>query len=78
LNFSSTWLKIADDGRVKLMAVFEEEFERFKPAVRRLSNFALIGKKIMIRGKENLVKIGPNLIVGNHIGSFKDVATLLR
>lgn len=46
--------------------------------IRRLGNFSLIGKKIRVCGQENFVKQGPNIIVGNHIGSFKDVATLFR
>ncbi len=46
--------------------------------IRRLSTISLIGKKIKVLGEENFVKQGPNIIVGNHIGSFKDVATLFR
>ncbi|MFB0564810.1 MAG: lysophospholipid acyltransferase family protein [Candidatus Aminicenantaceae bacterium] len=62
----------------KVMATFEEELNRFKPVIRRLTNFALIGKKIEVRGKENFIKKGSNIIIGNHIGSFKDVAILLK
>jgi len=57
---------------------FEQEYERFRPMIRRLSNFALIGKKIEVWGEENFVRQGSNIIVGNHSGSFKDVATLFR
>lgn len=46
--------------------------------IRRLSNFALMGKKIVIRGKENFIKCGPNIIIGNHIGTFKDIAALFK
>ena len=60
------------------MATFEEEFERLKPVVQRLTKYALFGKKVKIKGEENFVKNGPNIIIGNHIGSFKDVATLLK
>lgn len=60
------------------MATFEEELKRIEPVVKRLSNFALLGKKIVIRGKENFIKCGPNIIVGNHIGTFKDIAILLK
>lgn len=60
------------------MATFEEEFKRLEPAMRRFSNFALLGKKIVVRGKENFIKRGPNIIVGNHVGTFKDIATLLK
>ena len=35
-------------------------------------------KRIEVRGNENFVRTGPNLIVGNHIGSYKDVGTLLK
>jgi len=60
------------------MATIEEELKRIEPTIRRMSNFALVGKKIVIKGKENFVKRGPNIIVGNHIGTFKDIATLLK
>lgn len=60
------------------MATFEEEIKRTEPFARRVSNFALIGKKIVIRGRENFIKSGPNIIVGNHIGTFKDIATLFK
>lgn len=60
------------------MATFEEEFEKLKPVIRRLSNFALLGKNIKVKGEENFIKKGPNIIIGNHIGSFKDVATLFK
>ena len=60
------------------MTTFEEEFERFKPVLRRLSNFVLLGKKIQVTGEENFIQKGSNIIVGNHIGSFKDVATLCK
>ncbi len=57
---------------------FEQELKRVEPAVRRLCRFALLGKKIVISGKENFVKNGPNIIVGNHIGTFKDIATVYK
>ena len=60
------------------MATFEEEFKRQEPVFRRLSNFALLGKKTVVKGEENFVEGGPNIIVGNHIGSFKDVATIYQ
>ena len=60
------------------MATFEEEFENFKPVIKRLTRFALLGKKVQIKGEENFVEKGPNIIVGNRIGSFKDVAALLK
>ena len=60
------------------MVTFEEELKRLMPTVIRLCNFALLGKRIEVRGKENFVKNGPNLIVGNHIGSYKDIAILFK
>ncbi|MBM3284794.1 MAG: 1-acyl-sn-glycerol-3-phosphate acyltransferase, partial [Candidatus Aminicenantes bacterium] len=60
------------------MATFEEEFQRFRPVIRRLTFLALLGKKFEVRRPENFVQDGPNIIVGNHSGSFKDVATILK
>lgn len=60
------------------MATFEEELKKLMPTLTRLCNFALLGKRIEVRGKENFVKNGPNLIVGNHIGSYKDIAILFK
>jgi len=60
------------------MDAFEKELKRIDPAVRRLSFFALLGKKIKVKGNENIIKSGPNIIIGNHIGTFKDIATLYK
>jgi hypothetical protein len=60
------------------MATFEEELKKREPIIKGASSFALLGKKIEITGKENFVKGGPNIIVGNHIGTFKDIATLFK
>ncbi len=60
------------------MATIEEELKRKEPIIKGVSSFALLGKKIEIMGEENFVKGGPNIIVGNHIGTFKDIATLLK
>lgn len=60
------------------MGKFEEELKRIEPMVKRLTNFALLGKKMEVKGKENVVKTGPNIIIGNHIGTFKDIATLFK
>ncbi len=59
------------------MATYEEEYKRIEKAVRLMSKGCLLFKKIDIRGSENWVKEGPNIIVGNHVGSYKDVALLL-
>jgi 1-acyl-sn-glycerol-3-phosphate acyltransferase len=60
------------------MATYEQELQRLAPVIRRLSRLSLFGKKIDVRGAENFVREGPNILVGNHIGSFKDVALLFR
>ncbi len=60
------------------MTTFEEELKKLEPLIRNLSDFFLLGKKVEIRGGENFVKKGPNIIIGNHIGTFKDVATLMK
>jgi len=65
-------------GRRKLMEDFERAFRRLEPRLQRWLKFSLFGKKIDLRGGEHLVRQGPNIIVGNHCGSYKDVAVLLR
>jgi len=60
------------------MPTFEEEFLRLRPKLKKITSITLLGKKLVVKGKENIVKGGPNIIVGNHIGNFKDVATLLE
>lgn len=60
------------------MAAFEEEYRQIKPMLDRLINGILIMKRIEIKGEENFIPAGGNIIVGNHIGSFKDVATIIK
>ncbi|MGA2587904.1 MAG: lysophospholipid acyltransferase family protein [Candidatus Aminicenantales bacterium] len=60
------------------MPTFEEELQRFDRFIRLVSGVSLLGKKVIVCGEENFVKDGPNIIVGNHCGSFKDVATVFR
>lgn len=60
------------------MATYEEEFARLLPIVLRLCRLSLIGKKLVVKGRDNLIQDGPNIIVGNHAGSFKDVAAVIR
>lgn len=60
------------------MSTFEEEYRLVEKNVKRLIKLALIGKKVEIIGEENFIQEGPNIIVGNHIGSFKDVALMLK
>ncbi len=60
------------------MATFEQELDRFGPVIRTLTRLSLLGKTVEVLGAENFVRQGPNILVGNHIGSFKDVAVLFR
>jgi len=60
------------------MATFEDELRRIAKPIRRFTDIALFLKKLDVRGGENFVRTGPNIIVGNHIGSFKDIALLLQ
>jgi len=48
-----------------------------KKSSRELATW-LFSKKISVRGAENFVREGPNIIVGNHVGSYKDVAILFK
>jgi 1-acyl-sn-glycerol-3-phosphate acyltransferase len=56
------------------MPTFEDELRRIAKPIRRFTDIALFLKKLDVRGVENFVRTGPNIIVGNHIGSFKDVS----
>jgi len=60
------------------MASFEIELKRLEKNILRLSNLALFPKAIDIRGSGNFIRTGPNIIVGNHIGSYKDVGLLFK
>lgn len=57
---------------------FEEELKNFEKVIQRLSSLALFPKKLVVKGAENFIKEGPNIIVGNHVGSYKDVAVLFK
>lgn len=60
------------------MEPFEREFRQVQPTLQKWISFLLFRKKIWVRGEQNWVKEGPNVIVGNHCGAFKDVAILFR
>lgn len=60
------------------MPTFEEEYKRIEKFVGLVTRGLLFPKRIDLRGSGNFVLEGPNIIVGNHIGSYKDVAILLR
>ncbi|HPW17025.1 MAG TPA: hypothetical protein PLP83_01450 [Candidatus Aminicenantes bacterium] len=60
------------------MPTFEEEFRHIKPFLDWATRLFLLPKKVDLRGGENFVREGPNIIIGNHCGSYKDVSVLLR
>jgi 1-acyl-sn-glycerol-3-phosphate acyltransferase len=60
------------------MGTYEEEFQSIRSFVDRTAKFFLFPKTMDLRGGENFVREGPNIIVGNHIGSYQDVSVLLR
>jgi 1-acyl-sn-glycerol-3-phosphate acyltransferase len=60
------------------MEDFERALRRIEPRLQRWLSLVLFGKKIEVQGADNLVKEGPNIIIGNHCGAAKDIAVLLR
>jgi len=60
------------------MNKFEYELARISNTLNRIQRLSLLGKKLEIHGQQNIIYQGPNLIVGNHIGSFKDIAVLFN
>lgn len=60
------------------MATFEDEFKRLEYILNRWISFILLGKKIEVKGADNFVREGSTIIVGNHCGAAKDVATIFR
>jgi len=60
------------------MDVFEQEYRRVEPSLQKWVSFLLFRKKLEVRTPENWIKEGPNIIIGNHCGAFKDVATIFR
>ena len=60
------------------MATFEDELQKIQPALQRWLSILLLGKTIEVRGAGHFVRQGPNIIVGNHCGAFKDVAAVIR
>jgi 1-acyl-sn-glycerol-3-phosphate acyltransferase len=59
------------------MGTFEDEYAAIRTFVLRTARSLIFPKKIDLRGGENFVREGPNVIVGNHIGAYKDVAVML-
>lgn len=62
--------------RLRLDYDHEAEYRRLLPVIRRICRLGLLGKTIEVAGRDNIVAAGPSLLIGNHIGSFKDVAAL--
>jgi hypothetical protein len=62
--------------RLRLDYDHEAEYRRLLPKIERLCRFGMAGKTIEVLGRENLVRRGPNILIGNHIGSYRDVAVL--
>jgi 1-acyl-sn-glycerol-3-phosphate acyltransferase len=60
------------------MATFEDEFRRVEPILNRWISFIMLGKKIEVKGEDSFVQEGSSIIIGNHCGAAKDVATILR
>ncbi len=60
------------------MDEYEREFANLKPRLMKWVRFALLGKKVSVQGAGNFSKQGPAIIVGNHIGSFKDISVLFQ
>ncbi len=56
----------------------ELELLKILPKVNRICSFFLFGKKLEAHGLSNFPKKGPSLIVGNHAGSFKDIAVVVK
>jgi len=56
----------------------ELELMKILPKVNRICSFFLVGKKLEARGISNFPLKGPSLIVGNHAGSFKDIAVIVK
>jgi 1-acyl-sn-glycerol-3-phosphate acyltransferase len=63
---------------VNVMDAYEKDFLRVKPTLMNWARFALFCKKIRVTGIENIPMQGPAIIVGNHIGSYKDIAALFK
>jgi len=60
------------------MASYEEELKKYQPFALKTSTIALLGKKLLVYGRDNFIKHGPAMIVGNHCGAYKDVAVVCK
>jgi 1-acyl-sn-glycerol-3-phosphate acyltransferase len=60
------------------MDEFDRAYARLRPVIGGLSRRSPLLKRIVLTGEKNFVRSGGNIIIANHIGSFKDIALLLR
>jgi 1-acyl-sn-glycerol-3-phosphate acyltransferase len=60
------------------MTTFEDELRRSTPLIRLIVGGFLLGKRIVVRGREHIPRTGPVLLIGNHCGAYKDAATIYR
>jgi len=60
------------------MGTYEDEFKSIRWFLGHTTRLMLFPKKTEVRGADHFVREGPNIIVGNHSGSYKDVSVLLQ
>lgn len=56
----------------------DEAYVRLRNVIDLLCRASLLMKRTNVQGGENFVRTGGTIIVANHVGSFKDIAVLLR
>lgn len=57
---------------------FDRSYDGLQPLIQGLCRGMLLTKRIAISGRENFVRSGRNIIIANHVGSYKDIAVLFR
>jgi 1-acyl-sn-glycerol-3-phosphate acyltransferase len=60
------------------MDEYDGAYARLRPVIGGLCRGLLLMKRIELSGEGNFVRTGGNIIVANHIGSYKDIAVLFR
>jgi 1-acyl-sn-glycerol-3-phosphate acyltransferase len=60
------------------MDEFDRSYDGLLPIIRGICRGLLLTKRIVVHGQENFVRSGRNIIIANHVGSYKDVAVLFR
>jgi 1-acyl-sn-glycerol-3-phosphate acyltransferase len=61
-----------------LMDDLDRRYDSLLPVIRGICRGLLLTKRIVVHGRENFVRSGRNIIIANHVGSYKDVAVLFR